>query len=119
MSTGVGDCKTTMSVIPVKVKMKDSRRVVETYTFLDPGSSISFCSTSLMEKLDCSSKPMKITIDTMGRPHTMDTRIIQGLRIYDLGLGNEVTLPPVYTKDKLPLSRSHIPTAEDVSQFSS
>lgn len=105
MSTCNGECETTMAVIPVKVKTRDGT-TVETYAFMDPGSSISFCSTSLAEKLGCSGKPATVTIDTMGSPHTMDTRIIQGIQVCDLHLNNEVQMPPVYTKDRIPVSQN-------------
>lgn len=117
MSSAVDECDTTMAIIPVKVKMKEGITIVETYAFLDPGSSVSFCSTSLMEKLGCHGKSKKITIETMGSPHTMDTRVIQGLQVCDLNLENEIQMPSLYTKDNLPVSRSHIPTSDDISQY--
>ncbi|XP_046577994.1 uncharacterized protein LOC124285766 [Haliotis rubra] len=53
----------------------------------------------------------------MGSPHTMDTRVIQGLQVCDLNLENEIQMPTLYTKDNLPVSRSHIPTSDDISQY--
>ena len=37
-----------MAIIPVKVRLRGSCRLVETYAFMDPGSNISFCSDHLM-----------------------------------------------------------------------
>ena len=52
-----------------------------TYAFMDPGSNVSFCALSLMYKLEIQGKQMKLTMDTMGYPHTVVTYQLQGLRL--------------------------------------
>ena len=32
----------TMAIIPVKVRLADGSRIIETYAFLDPGSNVTF-----------------------------------------------------------------------------
>ncbi len=45
----VTDCK--LSIVPVKVKANKGSHVIYTYVFLDPGSSATFCTERIMEKL--------------------------------------------------------------------
>jgi hypothetical protein len=70
-----------------------------------------------MHELGCTGKRGKITLDTMGVPHTLDTCVIKGLEICDLQLQNSIELPKVYTKSKIPVSKSHIPTNDDVHKW--
>ncbi len=46
---GDGDC--ALSIGPVQVKSSKGQRVIQTYAFLDPGSSATFCSERLMHGL--------------------------------------------------------------------
>ncbi|XP_046564520.1 uncharacterized protein LOC124273324 [Haliotis rubra] len=119
METGdsKGDC--TLAVIPVKVTFKDTLKVISTYAFLDPGSTISFCSESLMNQLGCNgkSKKVEITIDTLGEPHTSFVRAVSGLKVHDMDLKNTVVLPTVYSRSNIPVSNRHIPTDADVAQW--
>lgn len=43
--------KCALAVLPVKIKSKRSDRYVETYAFMDPGSTASFCTEHLLRKL--------------------------------------------------------------------
>ena len=114
---GAGENDVAMAIIPVKVKMRNNTKVVETYAFLDPGSSVSFCSQKLMNDIGGTGHSMKITIDTMGVPHTMLTSVVGGVEVYDLGMNNCVKIPKVYTKDKMPVSQCHIPTVTDIKNW--
>ena len=64
--------------------------VVETDAFMDPGSNVSYTSKSvtLYEYRD--------------------------FEVYDIKLNHSVELPTAYSKDVLPVSRSHIPTQKDI-----
>ena len=37
---GAGDDDCTMAIVPVRVRMKNSLKEVQTYAFLDPGSNV-------------------------------------------------------------------------------
>ena len=110
-----GEC--TMAVVPVLLKAKKTVVMVQTYAFLDPGSSVSFCSEDIRQRLGLHGRKAQITLDTMGTPHRMTTHILNGLEVYDLQGTNKVDLPSVYTKDVIPLSKCHIPTKDDVKEW--
>lgn len=53
--------------VPMKVKISTSDKVINTYAFLDPGSSATFCTDSLKRKLNVSSKNTTNILCTMGQ----------------------------------------------------
>ena len=110
-----GQC--TMAIIPVKVRSKNGLKAVDTYAFLDPSSSVTFCSEDLMHHLGAGGKTAKITVNTMTKPETILTHIIKDLEICDMSMNNVIKLPTVYSKDKMPVSKIHIPTTDDLVQW--
>ena len=111
------DSQCTMAIVPVRVRLVHGLNYIVTYTFLDPGSSVSFCSEALTKKLCGVGRRMHIRLDTMGDPHSMDTYLIEGLQVQCLDGTGKVKIPRVYTKDKLPVKRHHIPTHDNVSHW--
>ena len=64
-----GQC--TMAIVPVKVRLRNGIKAVQTYAFMDPGSTVTFCSESLAEQLGASGPRKSITLDTMGKSYSM------------------------------------------------
>ena len=114
---GAGDPEVAMAIIPVKVRRRGSGRLVETYAFMDPGSNVSFCSDHLMRQLGCEGKSRRLTTDTMGFEHTLDTYEVQNIEVCDVLAKHEVVLPTLYSKEIIPVSRSHIPTMNDIKDY--
>ena len=54
----------TLAIIPIKISVKGSHKVIETLAFLDPGSTATFCSEGLMNKLNCSGKKVRYKLET-------------------------------------------------------
>lgn len=46
--TGAGKDRCLLSILPVQVKASKGDHIIQTYAFLDPGSSATFCTESLM-----------------------------------------------------------------------
>ena len=115
--TGAGEGECTMAIIPVRVKLKNSVKSVVTYAFLDPGSSVTFCTDSLVDRIGATGRKACITLNTMGEPYTMNTNMVSGIELCDLSSDNLIQLPRVYTKDTMPVSKLHIPTQDDISQW--
>ena len=116
---GAGSHDSAFAVVPVRVLLNNGPTHVDTYAFLDPGSNVSFCTENLMNRLGGHGKKVNITMDTMGVSHTMDTFRVKGLQICGLDSPNDhvIELPEVFTKEKMPVNRNHIPTYEDISEW--
>ena len=67
MSTGAGDYDSTMAIIPVRVKLMNRDKYIETYAFLDEGSDATFCTTKLMDQLNARGKKNKSATSDNGK----------------------------------------------------
>ncbi|CAC5418240.1 unnamed protein product [Mytilus coruscus] len=67
-----------------------------------------------MHQLGGSGKKMEISLKTIGTPHIMHTYELNGLQVCDI----DMNLPTVYTKDKMPVAKTHIPTNENLVKWS-
>ncbi|XP_071827282.1 uncharacterized protein [Apostichopus japonicus] len=114
---GTNDGLCTMAIIPVVVKSLKNGQALQTYAFLDPGSSISFCTDQLRQQLGVGGRRARIPIETMAAPYTLETSIVSNLAISNLDGGRDIKLPNVYTKECLPVTREHIPTQTDVDAW--
>ena len=81
-----GQC--TIAIIPVHVRSKNGLKTVDTYAFLDPGSSVTFCSGDLMHRFGAGGKTAKITVNIMSKPETVLTHIIKDLDITETEILN-------------------------------
>ena len=101
-----------MSVIPV-VLSGPNQRSVETYAFLDNGSSTTFIEASIANELELTGNETTLTLTTVEREKSsMRSKVLTGLRVSSINGGPQVCLPPVYTIKKIPLSRSDVPDKE-------
>jgi hypothetical protein len=100
----------TMAILPVRVRKKGCNSSVITYAFIDSGSNVSFCAENLMHQLGANGKRVKLSIDTMGSPFVMHTYEVGDLEILDLHEEHCLPLPIMYTKERMPVTRGHIPT---------
>ena len=108
---------TGMAIVPVLVKTKESQSVVETYAFLDSGSNTSFCTESLLEKLNAKGKQTKLTLTTLqGEENSAECSLVS-LQISDLLQENTVELPEVYSRPNLPIPAEAIATQQDVNRW--
>ncbi|XP_045161949.2 uncharacterized protein LOC123526762 [Mercenaria mercenaria] len=102
-STGAG-IRQVLPIVPVKIKSKSSSKVVETYAFLDTGSTSTFCSESLLSKLNVLGKGHKVTIQTITERQTRDCLAVTGLEILSLDENEVIDLPKIYSQTKLPVT---------------
>jgi len=83
------------------VKAKKGNKVVTSYAFLDPGSTATFCTEELMNKLNLSGKKIDILLTTMGEQRTVCSHVVTGLEVCGLAGCNFIELQEVY------LSKDH------------
>lgn len=115
--TGAGDQECKLAIVPVKVKSSKGQRVVETYAFLDPGSSASFCTVGLMEKLDLSGKKTKILLRTMGQEKVVESYMASSLEVAGLDSNAYCEVPKMFTQQEMPVKRSNIPRQKDLEKW--
>nr|XP_040024067.1 uncharacterized protein LOC120812302 [Gasterosteus aculeatus aculeatus] len=105
------------SIVAVQVKSRKSNKVVHTYAFLDPGSSGTFCTTSMAERLGVSGKNCNVVLRTMGQTKTISTTIVTGLEVSGFDTDDFIELPSVLTQTKMPVSKINVPCQDDVAKW--
>lgn len=112
--TGAGrDC--ALAIVPVRVKVAKGSRYIQTYAFLDPGSTATFCTENLMNLLNV--KGTEILLRTMGQEKPAGTYEVRGLEVGDLEGCTYLDLPKVYTQSKIPVSKENIITEADLKKW--
>ena len=115
--TGAGEPDCKLAIVPVKVKSSKGQRAVETYAFLDPGSSASFCTVGLMDRLKLSGRGTKILLRTMGQEKVVESCIVSHLEVAGLGSDWYCEMPGLFTQRKMPVNRTNIPRQQDLQRW--
>ena len=104
-----------MAVIPVIVRSPDGSRSVVTRAFLDQGSSATFCTASLLQKLNAVGKPANLKMTTATSVNqSVQSQMVEGFAISALDSASTFQLPPTYTLDTLPVRQKDIATSTDI-----
>ncbi|XP_065097354.2 uncharacterized protein [Paramisgurnus dabryanus] len=116
---GVGSSNTSM-VIPVWVSSKNDPTTEKlVYALLDTQSDTTFIDQEVSDGLNADKYPVKLKLTTMsGRDTVLTSEGVSGLRVRGYSSAVQVDLPVTYTKDCIPVNRSHIPTCETAKQWS-
>ena len=115
---GAGTPVVARAIVPVKIRSKESNKIVTTYAFLDNGSDSSFCSEMLAKQLGIEGVKTTLSLTTMEKKNSViDSSIVQNLEICDLDENVFIDLPSAYTTSEIPVSCQDIPTQEDVDQW--
>jgi hypothetical protein len=69
-----------MPILPVLVKAQNSDKCIQTYAFLDSGSTSTFCSENLRKQLNVEGRKTTISLPTMGNERSVDSHILKNLR---------------------------------------
>ncbi|KAI2644916.1 DNA repair protein RecO [Labeo rohita] len=120
--TGAGEVECVLSIVPVKVKSKNNNKHIETYAFLDPGSTATFCTEDLQRKLNVKGKPTRILLSTMGQDKSGEQKLMNSFVISDLEVCRlEDTmfteLPKVFTHSSIPVHAGNIPKQSDIQRW--
>ncbi len=120
-SESAGD-NCVLSIVPVKVKSGKSDRYVETYAFLDAGSTATFCTEELRKKLNLKGKPTQILMSTMcqdkpGEQKLVSSFILTDLEVCALEDTEYFELPKVFTHCSIPVQNENIPKQVDISKW--
>ncbi|PFX26292.1 putative PPE family protein PPE24 [Stylophora pistillata] len=111
--------RTAMAVILVKVRSRANNQTIITHSFLDSGSSATFCTESLMRKIGVEKSKVTISLSTLEIKNSpLESYLIRALVVSsDLDENNFVNLPALYKRLEIPVSEEDIPTQEDADQW--
>lgn len=115
--TGAGEDDCTLAIVPVQVKAKKGSVVVQTYAFLDPGSSATFCTETLMDKLKITGRKTDILLKTMNEEKPVCTHVVSGLEVSSLSGDDFIDLPDVFTQRTIPVGKENIPLQKDLEKW--
>ncbi len=115
--TGAGDQDCKLAIVPVRVKSSKGRRAVETYAFLDPGSTASFCTVGLMDKLGLPGRKTRILLRTMGQEQIVDSCVTSHLEVAGLDSDVYCEISKLFVQQKMPVDRSNIPHQHDLDKW--
>lgn len=111
--SGKGSSYTSM-VVPVWVSSsKDVSTEKLVYALLDSQSDTTFIDQEISNVLQVDKSPVRLKLTTMsGKDTIVKSERISGLRVRGYSSATYIELPPVYTKDCIPVNQAHIPTCE-------
>ncbi len=115
--TGAGNSDSKLSILPVQVKSSRGDKIMETYAFLDPGSSATFCSDRLMHTLNVTGRQTNFLLRTMGQERVVPSTLLKGLEVSGLNGDTFYNLPEVLTQRKMPVTSDNIVTQEDIVKW--
>lgn len=116
-NTGARKKECALAIVPVKVKLDKGTKCVESYAFLDPGSSATFCTEELAKQLAAPGRKMEIILKTMGQEKTLSTYRVSGLEVAALDSENFLKLPDVFTQKQIPVTHDDIPKLKDIRKW--
>jgi hypothetical protein len=114
---GAGNDACKLSIVPVQVKLCKGTKVVQTYAFLDPVSTATFCTEELMTELNARGKKVKVLLKTMGQEKPVTSYKIPGMEVAGLKGNTFIQLPDVFSQESIPVCKDNIPTEEDLKEW--
>ena len=109
------DC--ALAIVPVRVEVAKGSRYIQTYAFLDPGSTAAFCTENLMNLLNAKGRKTQILLRTMGQEKPAGTYEVRALEEGDLEGCMYLDLPNVYRQSKITVSKENIITEADLKKW--
>lgn len=116
IGAGVEDYS-TFSIVAVKVRSKLTNKIMQTYAFLDPGSSGTFCTETMAKRLNLRGKKTSILLRTMGQRKVVNAYVLSGLEVSGMGAADFIELPDVLTQRTMPVSTLNIPRQADIDPW--
>lgn len=104
----------TSMIVPVWVSTERNPAFEKlVYALLDTQSDTVFVDRDLSNKLQADSCPVRLKLTTMtAKDVVMPSEKVSGLKVRGFSSPVVLNLPPAYTKDSIPVNRTHIPTCD-------
>ncbi|KAJ8369824.1 hypothetical protein SKAU_G00098520 [Synaphobranchus kaupii] len=112
-----GEGSTSM-IVPVWISLDTTESETLVYALLDTQSSNTFVDREVCERMGAVLEPVKLKLSTMmGKDSVVKSERVSGLSVRGFSSQSTIDLPPAYTRDFIPLERSHIPTPDTVKRW--
>ncbi|XP_077970379.1 uncharacterized protein LOC120343863 [Styela clava] len=116
LSVNKNVCYVRLQVAPVRVFLNDMKKSIEVYAFLDHGATRSFCSKSLLDRMNISGSSESCLINGIN-----DSRQYIGhrvnLKVQGIGESTVVRLDNVLALDALPDLRGSLPSNDITAKY--
>ncbi|XP_014834503.1 PREDICTED: uncharacterized protein LOC106912190 [Poecilia mexicana] len=114
---GAGKDRGMLSMLPVKVKAMKGLCAIQTYAFLDPGSTGTFCFERLMHQLNLTEKRTQVLLRTMGQAKISPAFSLCNLDVAGLESNIFYPLPEIITQRQMPVTKDNMITSEDLIKW--
>ena len=115
-----GQIKLALPIVPVKVRAKGQTVYHYTHALLDSGSTKTFCSEALIEKLDVKGEKANLSLTTVNSSETADVELV-ALEVVAakrrLEKTSVIQLPKVYALPNLPTLENCMASASDICKW--
>ena len=114
-----GEGGSTSMIVPVWISAPNApHNETLAYALLDTQSSHTFVDQEVCEKLQAAMEPVKLKLSTMmGKDSVVKSQRVCDLKVRGLSSNISISLPPAYTRDFIPLERTHIPTCQTAKKW--
>lgn len=116
-ATDSGKKNVCLRIVPVVVKGMGQHNTIVANALLDPGSDVTLCDVSLMEKLQVVGRPKEFSLATVNGASDTRKGFELSLSVRGLQMKEEVVLDRVWTVDTLCLPQGSPPTKEDTAKW--
>ncbi|XP_076039483.1 uncharacterized protein LOC143024556 [Oratosquilla oratoria] len=118
LSSQLKDSVGDTTAIPVQVELNG--KVVTTRCYLDNGSSVTFCTKNLLQKLgmtDVNYQSTTLQVSTIVGTRGMSCLNVEGMSVADIEGNNQIRLPLVFAVNKLPFNQGHGIRKNDIEKW--
>ncbi|XP_074649052.1 uncharacterized protein LOC141904366 [Tubulanus polymorphus] len=103
-----------LPIVPVLLKANDCQ--LTTYALLDSGSTVSFCTESLIDRLKIPAEYKRYQLSTLGRVETVECREIS-INAYSLDGCSSLQLRNMLSTPSLPVSKNDMVCQDEVNKW--
>nr|XP_055049264.1 uncharacterized protein LOC129434357 [Misgurnus anguillicaudatus] len=110
----------TSAIIPVWLSSATQpAQELLVYALLDSQSDTTFVLSEVAEALEASKEQVNLKLSTMtSRTTIVSSQKLSNLQVRGFYSGKKISLPPTYTREFIPVNRTHIPTDETAKAWS-
>ncbi|XP_065068249.1 uncharacterized protein LOC135693649, partial [Rhopilema esculentum] len=106
-----------LPIVPLMVKGTGSDKLFKTYALLDSGSTASFCSEALLDKLGVTGRKCELSVATINGSKTYCQTSVVSLEVMDLEETKHLQMPNVFSTKMLNIPTSALACQEDVKRW--